>query len=33
VLGATQQVAELAILLLGAAVIHESWAALAWWAR
>jgi adenosylcobinamide-GDP ribazoletransferase len=33
VLGATQQVAELAILLLGAAVVHESWGELAWWAR
>jgi adenosylcobinamide-GDP ribazoletransferase len=32
VLGATQQVAELAILVMGAAVVHESWGALAWWA-
>ena len=32
VLGATQQVAELAILLMGAAVVHESWERLAWWA-
>jgi adenosylcobinamide-GDP ribazoletransferase len=31
VLGATQQIAELAILLLGAAVMHEGWGALAWW--
>lgn len=31
VLGATQQVAELALLLMGAAVLHESWPQLAWW--
>jgi adenosylcobinamide-GDP ribazoletransferase len=31
VLGATQQVSELAILLLGAAVVHQRWGALAWW--
>jgi adenosylcobinamide-GDP ribazoletransferase len=32
VLGATQQVAELAVLTLGAAVVHEGWPPLAWWA-
>jgi adenosylcobinamide-GDP ribazoletransferase len=31
VLGAAQQVSELAILLLGAAVVHEGWGVLAWW--
>lgn len=31
VLGATQQVAELAILLVGVAVVHEHWGVLAWW--
>lgn len=31
VLGATQQVAELAVLLLGAGVLHAGWGALAWW--
>jgi adenosylcobinamide-GDP ribazoletransferase len=33
VLGATQQIAELAMLLLGAAAAHEGWGALAWWRR
>ena len=33
VLGATQQVAELAVLSIGAAVVHEGWADLAWWLR
>jgi adenosylcobinamide-GDP ribazoletransferase len=32
VLGATQQLSELAVLLMGAAALHESWPALAWWA-
>lgn len=31
VLGATQQVAELAVLIMGAAVVHEGWLGLAWW--
>ena len=31
VLGATQQVAELAVLLMGAAVVQKGWPALAWW--
>jgi adenosylcobinamide-GDP ribazoletransferase len=31
VLGATQQISELAILLLGAAAMHEGWGPLAWW--
>jgi adenosylcobinamide-GDP ribazoletransferase len=31
VLGATQQLAELAILLLGAAAISQRWSSLAWW--
>jgi adenosylcobinamide-GDP ribazoletransferase len=32
VLGGTQQVAELAVLALGAAVVHGGWPTLAWWA-
>jgi len=32
VLGATQQVAELGILVLGVIVLHERWTTLAWWA-
>jgi adenosylcobinamide-GDP ribazoletransferase len=32
VLGATQQVSELAVMLLGVAVLHESWGTPAWWA-
>ncbi len=31
VLGATQQIAEVAILLLGVVVVHNGWGALAWW--
>lgn len=31
VLGAVQQLSELAVLLLGAAVVKGAWAALAWW--
>jgi adenosylcobinamide-GDP ribazoletransferase len=31
VLGATQQVGELSVLLMGAAAVHEGWPALAWW--
>jgi len=31
VLGAAQQLGELAILVLGAAVVHEGWDDLAWW--
>jgi adenosylcobinamide-GDP ribazoletransferase len=31
VLGATQQVAEIAVLLLGVAVSHQGWGTLAWW--
>ena len=31
VLGATQQLAELAVLLLGVAVLEGSWGTLAWW--
>ena len=31
VLGAVQQLGELAILVLGAAVAHQGWDALAWW--
>jgi adenosylcobinamide-GDP ribazoletransferase len=33
VLGANQQIAEIAILLLGAAAEHEDWATLTWWAQ
>lgn len=32
VLGATQQLAELAMLVLGVAVVHNAWGHLAWWA-
>lgn len=32
VLGATQQLAELAILLLGVAIVHNGWGELPWWA-
>ena len=32
VLGATQQLGELAVLLLGVAVVHNGWGDLAWWA-
>lgn len=32
VLGATQQLSELAVLVLGVAVVHEAWGELAWWA-
>jgi adenosylcobinamide-GDP ribazoletransferase len=32
VLGATQQVAEITVLLMGVAVLHEGWGVLAWWA-
>jgi adenosylcobinamide-GDP ribazoletransferase len=31
VLGATQQLVEVAVLALGAAVVHEAWGRLAWW--
>jgi adenosylcobinamide-GDP ribazoletransferase len=31
VLGATQQVAELALLLMAAAAVHEGWGDLVWW--
>lgn len=31
VLGATQQLAEIAVLLLGVAVLHEGWGTLVWW--
>lgn len=31
VLGATQQIAEIAVLLLGVAVLHEGWGVLVWW--
>jgi hypothetical protein len=33
VLGANQQIAEIVILLLGAAVVHEDWGTLAWWSQ
>jgi adenosylcobinamide-GDP ribazoletransferase len=33
VLGANQQIAEITILLLGAAVVHEDWGTLAWWSQ
>lgn len=32
VLGATQQISELAILVLAVAVVHNGWGDLAWWA-
>jgi adenosylcobinamide-GDP ribazoletransferase len=32
VLGATQQIGEIAVLLMGAAAVHEGWGSLAWWA-
>ncbi|HEY7875527.1 MAG TPA: adenosylcobinamide-GDP ribazoletransferase [Actinomycetota bacterium] len=32
VLGATQQICEICVLLMGAAVVHEGWGSLAWWA-
>ena len=31
VLGATQQVAEIAVLLVGVAVLNEGWGAIPWW--
>lgn len=31
VLGATQQLAEIAVLLFGVAVLHEGWGPLVWW--
>lgn len=33
VLGASQQLVELAILVLAVAVVHEGWGDLAWWSR
>ncbi|HEX2296485.1 MAG TPA: adenosylcobinamide-GDP ribazoletransferase [Actinomycetota bacterium] len=32
VLGATQQLVDLGVLVLAAAVVHEAWGELAWWA-